>query len=544
MAALSLFTSIEHFSLRGRTIGMIARGLLGIMIALGTGSILCAQDVAVPMDPLALYFTALGIEGDKGEAFEFRVKGKPFRVSTKPILTIRDIESAHLLPQHESDPTRVRSFSGSLQLTEWGSRRRARAIRGIPVGVVKNLATVTNGKLASYGRIFGTPMSRRESIGVVTTLDGLADYEQKFQDSLKAFHEQPIVVHREPGEHSLGPGWRIVATREDGGVRLGLEGPVRRDGNHWHSIALLPAKENAPFAVCWESKWCVLWAASAETLVGIRFQPDGTADVASGELEETLRMQDAPASVRKEIQTVFPPRDGDPATHVGSIAGTVILAGKPAANVEVQVYTHFDKDNHEGESFKVKSGDDGRFELPKVRAPADVQISMDVINIGERMASGPSLSFHAHLDRDQKLECALGGEGRPVIGKIVDPQNEARDWSKSTVEFVLIPPASETVEQLRASGSHAMATGYEQFLKSEQGRPYALGPQPLGGDGTFNIPRVPAAAYWIYVTTEDGKVRRRVKGLSMRMVPDGKTDEELDLGGIPMTERDVSPISY
>ena len=523
---------------------MIVRGLIGIMIALGSSSILCAEEVAVPMDPLALYFTALGVEGDKGEAFEFQVKGKPFRVSTKPILTIRDIETVRLLPQRERDPTRVRAFTGNFQLTEWGSRRRARATRGIPVGVVKNLATVTNGQLVSYSRIFGTPMSRRESIGIVTNLDGLADYEQKFQDSLKAFHEQPIVVQRDPGVHSLGPGWKVAATRESGGVRLGLDGPERPDGNRWQASTLLPAKENAPFAVCWESKWCILWAASAESLVGIRFHPDGSSEIASGELEETLRMQDAPASVRKEILTIFPLRDGDPATHVGSIAGTVILAGKPAANIEVQVFTHFDKDDHEGESFTVKSGADGRFEIPKVRAPSAVQISMQVINIGKTMTSGPSLAFHTHVDRDQKLECTLGGEGRLIIGKIVDPQNEMRDWSKSTVEFVLIPPSSDTVEQLRASGWHATATGYEQFLKTEQGRPYALGPQPLGADGTFDIPRVAAAAYWIYVTTEDGKVRRRVKGLSMRMIPDGKTDEKLDLGNIPMKDQDVSQYSY
>ncbi len=518
--------------------------LLGTIITLGLGFMVRAEEIALPIDPLALYFKALGVEGDKAEAFDFQVKGKPVRVSTKPILTIRDVESARLLRQQESDPKRVRAFSGDLKLTEWGSRRRARAIRGIPVGVVKNLATVTNGQLSSYGRVFGTPMSRSERFGIVTTLDGLADYDEKFQDALKAFHEQPIVVHREPGEYSLGPGWKIVATREAGGVRLGLEGPERPDGDRWHAGALLPGKENAPFVVCWESKWCVLWAASAETLVGIRFQPNGTPEVVSGELEETLRMQDAPASVRKEIQRVFPLRDGDPATHVGSISGAVILAGKPAANVEVQVFTHFDKDDHDGESFKVKSGADGRFEIPKVRAPAQVQISMNVINIGQMMTSGPSLAFHAHVDRDQKLECTLGGEGRPVIGKIVDPQNEGRDWSKSTVEFVLVPPVSQTVEELRARRSAVTAEGYEQFLKTEQGRPYALGPQRLGRDGTFNIPRVPAAAYWIYVNTEDGKVRRRVKCLRMRMFADGKTDEKLDLGSFPMKERDVSPISY
>ena len=540
MTANFPFTSVEYCPVLRRAF----RCIFGALVCLAADSGIRADEPAIPMDPLALYFTAFGVEGDKGDAFEFQVNGKPVRVSTKTVLTIRDFESVRLLPQQESDPTRVRSFSGDLKLTEWGSRRRARSIRGIPVGVRKHLATVTNGQLASYERIFGMPMSRRERIGVVTTLDGLADYEQRFQDALKAFHEQPIVVHREPGEHPLGPGWKVAATRENGEVRLRLDGPERADGHRWHANTLLPTKENGSFIVCWESKWCVLWAASAETLVGIRFHLDGTPEVSSGELEETLRMQDAPASVRKEIITAFPLRDGDPATHVGSIAGTVTLAGKPAANVEVQVFTHFDKDDHEGESFKVKSGADGRFEIPKVRAPASVQIGMQVINIGQRMSSGPSLAFNARVDRDQKLECALGGEGRPVIGKIVDPQNEGRDWSKSTVEFVLIPPVSQTVEELRAGRSAVMAEGYEQFLKTEQGRPYALGPQPLGGDGTFNIPRVPAAAYWIYVTTEDGKVHRRVKGLSMRMVPDGKTDEKLDLGGIPMTERDVSPISY
>jgi hypothetical protein len=461
------------------------------------------------------------------------------RIAPRPVLTLRDVEKIPFKPEPADDPARPpreRSIHTWLTYSEWGARRRARAEGESMKG---ELVEVREGKIHAVNKVWGWSIGRTASFYIRGMLHEFADYDARLQAALKAIHEQPIATVREAGAHMLAPGWKLTAAPGEKGLQWQIDGPPRANGEPWTAKGELPMERGTPFLVCWETKCCVLWAASAEALVAVHFDPSGQAIVTSGEREFALRFEDAPASVRREIERAFPPRDGDPATRLGSIEGTVILAGQPAPGVTVQVITTFDADEHDGESFKMKTDPAGRFRFPKVHAPASVQISMEVMKHGGQEFSGPSLCFHAHLKKDQVLPFTLGGDGQPVAGRIVDPANPQRDWSKSQVEFVLVPPCSDTIAALREKKIGHLADGHENFLKTDGGRAYAPGKLALNADGSFRFARIPTAMYWIYVYPDGAGKGTRVKTLSLALLDGGRSDDVRDLGALTLLDHDV-----
>jgi hypothetical protein len=464
-----------------------------------------------------------------------------------PILTLRDVEQIQFPPTPVDDPTKPpqnRIFIARLTYSEWGARRRARAEGQSKGG---NFVEFHDREAVSARPVGGLSMGREAFFQFRGYLADLADLDRRLQAALKAIQEQPIQVLHAGGAQALAPGWTLQADAGKDVLHLQIAGPPQANGKPWAADARLAADAGVPWMVCWETKCCVLWAASAQELVSIHFDPSGEPIVARGEREEALRFADAPASVRREIEKVFPPRDGDPATRVGTIGGRVILAGKPAPGVSLGVFTHYDADFQDGETFAVKTDDAGRFLLPGVRAPAQVQISLNLLkwvdpNSGKpKEISGPSLCFKSHLKKDQVLEFTLGGEGQPVIGHVIDPAHPQRDWSKGQVEFVLVPPSSEKVAALRAGRFPYFADAYENFRKSEAGRAYAPDKMPLQADGTFRFERIPSAEYWIYVNPDGGAMSTRVKTLHMELLPEGKSETALDLGELKLLDHDVAP---
>jgi hypothetical protein len=502
---------------------------------------------ALPPDPVALY-SIHKVVSDR-DRFTREVVGPKGTVliDSRPLLTLRDLELLTVRPFIAEDPRKPGQgthASGRLTFSEWGARRRAKAESD---NTGSKLATLRAGSVESIATVRGRSLGRVQPFFMRGTAKEIAGFNERVQAALKDIQEQPIKTVREIGMQALAPGWKLETFPSDQGLQLKVSGPNGPGGMPWAAKAELPCATGAPFIVCWETKSCVLWAASARGLVAVHFSPEGSANVLMGELENTLRFQDAPASVREQIERVFPPRDGDPASKFGSIEGTVILANAVAPGITVEVITHFDRDDHDGQSFTTKTDENGRFRFDRVRAPCSVQISMDALqwidpHSGKpKTTSGPSLCFHSHLAKDEKLEFTLGGEGRPVAGRIVDPENERRDWSKSHIEFVLVPPASEPVAAYRKTGFGYIVDAYEAFLRSKNGAAYAPRKHPLNADGTFRFDRIPSAGYWIYVYPDGATESRRIKALSMELTPGGKTDTPLDLGPLPFPPNDAPP---
>jgi|GEM_PF-5447099 len=465
----------------------------------------------------------------------------------RPVLTLRDVEEIQFPRQQVDDPTkppRSRVVTGRLKYSEWGARRRAKAEGESRGG---KLAEFQDGATSAVREVFGWSIGRTGQISFRGYLPDLANFDRRAQEALKMIREQPIQVIRTAGEQRLAPGWTLQGEAEKDELRLQVAGPPLPNGKPWTADARLAVDEGAPWMVCWETKCCVLWAASARELVSIHFEPSGEAIVARGEREEALRFADAPASVRRQIEKTFPPRDGDPAKRLGSIEGQLVLAGKPAPAVSIVVYTHFDADPHDGQTFTVKTDEAGHFRIPEVRAPSNIQISFEVMkwrhpNTGQLAeTSGPAFCYHAHLVKDQVLKFDLGGEGQPVMGQLVDPANPQRDWSKSQMEFVLVPPCSETVAALRVGNIAYFADAYEDFLKTEAGRAYAPEKVTPRADGIFRLERVPSARYWIYVSPDGGATKVRVQALQMELLSGGKSDAALDLGKLKLLDHDAAP---
>jgi hypothetical protein len=464
-------------------------------------------------------------------------------LAARPVLTLRDVEKIEFRGVSKGS-TRQYGFSGDLTYSESGARRRRRAETE---NQKKALAECQDGRVSRVTLTDGWRLGRNVSWEYRGWTPQFVDFNGRVQAALATIRDQPIEVVRETGEQALGPGWKLSTTAANGELQLQIAGPPGPEGKPWAAEARLKADAKAPFIACWESKCCVLWVATPEELVSIHFQPEGDALAEVGELEKTLRFSDAPASVRRHITQLFPPRDGDPAARTGNIEGTVLLAGKPAADVKVRVYATSDDELHEGQNFDMQTDEAGRFQFPAIRAPARVSISMDAIKymhpntkkVGA--TSGPSLAYEVQLKPNQKLDLILGGEGQPVTGRLIDPANPQRDWSKSQVEFVLVPPSSETVAKLRAGPLGFMADGYEEFLNYEQGAAYAPGKAKLAADGSFRFEHIPSAGYWVYVYPDGGEKGTRVKTLRMQLLPGGKSDEALDLGDLKFLGRDAAP---
>jgi len=466
----------------------------------------------------------------------------PVFIAPQPLLTLRDVEKITFPGQAVTpgQPLRAQTFHGQLTFSKSGARRRYRVQSE---NERADFAELHDGVFVRLHRSVARVMGNTDPYWFSGTLDDLIDYEGRLQGALKKYHEQPIRVVREAGEHALAPGWKLKAEPIATGLRLTVTGPLKPDGHPWSAKAELPTK--APFIFCWETQGCVLWAASEKQLTALRFEPAREPMLTTGERESELRFCDAPEAVRREIEHVFPPKDGDPALQFGSIEGVLLLAGKPAPDVAINAYARFNSDTNEDEILKVKTDAEGRFRFAAVHAPAHVQVNMEpmtFIHPGTKVlesTASAGLSFSTQLAKDQVLELTLGGEGQPVAGKIVDPAQPQRDWSQGQVELKLVPPCSMLVEELRSKNLPFLADAYEGFLQAERGRAYAPGKVALRADGSFRFERIPSARYWVYVYPDDADKKSRVKNLQMPLLPLGKSEQALDLGEVKWSEEDA-----
>jgi hypothetical protein len=124
----------------------------------------------------------------------------------------------------------------------------------------------------------------------------------------------------------------------------------------------------------------------------------------------------------------------------------------------------------------------------------------------------------------ETAELALGGRGRPVIGRITADGNlpGAVDFSKVKLRLVLEAP------HVGFPGDDAMWKAYGEFLQGERGKAFQRDFTPAA-DGTFRLDNVPQGRYQLI-----GPVRYASR-VVVEPMPLGASDEPMNLGDIPLS---------
>ena len=217
----------------------------------------------------------------------------------------------------------------------------------------------------------------------------------------------------------------------------------------------------------------------------------------------------------------------------GRVEGTLRIGNRPGASEPVSLAYEQDGDTPKslpwwsGES---KADASGRFVFERVK-PGKVTISRDI-----PVRTSPS-SMTIHRGSSVSIDVAsgttahatVGGNGRPVVGRLIAPAQLADqiDWSRSNNSLIVRRTplsAGEKPNPRPAPRSHGVV---------------------LSRDGSFRIEDVEAATYdLIFVVNEapqdpQGPPSYKVLGTARRDVtvpemPGGRSDEPLDLGTIPL----------
>ena len=188
----------------------------------------------------------------------------------------------------------------------------------------------------------------------------------------------------------------------------------------------------------------------------------------------------------------------------------------------------------------------GRFAFERVM-PGEVSISRK-IQIRPMTTSG-SHSVQVDVSAGETARVVIGGTGRPVVGKVtaVEAIADQVDWSQSSNWLTrkqpeVEPPAGLDVEEKQK--------WYEAWRQSPAGKAFRRAQRwyavKLEPDGSFRIEDVEAGAYDLLIMVNKrphdphkvglggdllGSARRDV---TLPEMPDGRSDQPLDLGIIPL----------
>ena len=91
-------------------------------------------------------------------------------------------------------------------------------------------------------------------------------------------------------------------------------------------------------------------------------------------------------------------------------------------------------------------------------------------------------------------------------------------------------------------GDDAQWDEFGRFARSEEGKAYFRDDPPIGPDGSFRLEGVPQGSYQLQVWSkgpdEPGTTRLEAgTEFEVPATPEGRSDEPLDLGALPLRER-------
>jgi len=171
-----------------------------------------------------------------------------------------------------------------------------------------------------------------------------------------------------------------------------------------------------------------------------------------------------------------------------------------------------------------------------------------------RRSSTYSHPVPVELKPGETFEVAIGGTGRPVIGRVVTPPDSGVEvnWSKSSSFNWLnldVPPP-ETPEEVKEMPLEERRAWHQAWMQTDEykayrraRRGYALTLEP---DGSFRVEDIPAGKYNLRIYAQepsaDGFPRGEMIGslkhtFEVPEMPGGRSDEPLDLGTLELELR-------
>jgi hypothetical protein len=237
----------------------------------------------------------------------------------------------------------------------------------------------------------------------------------------------------------------------------------------------------------------------------------------------------------------------------GRIEGTFRIRNKPAIHqrIDVNVNRTVIEPGYQVQEYSAITDDFGRFVIERVM---DGEASF-TWTTGERAAparssAGPTADVRA----GQTVHVELGGQGRPLIGRIVlsgaegardgdavaqvNPAN-ASGWIELKPAEMPIPPDFKTWDAKKRQ------TYKFKWYRTEPGKAYMRDRRfhlfPVGPDGRFRIEDVIPGSYSLSISAgstpglSHPMTRNRMEGsierdVEIAAIPGGHTDEPLDLG--------------
>lgn len=196
---------------------------------------------------------------------------------------------------------------------------------------------------------------------------------------------------------------------------------------------------------------------------------------------------------------------------------------------------------------------DGKFVYPKLR-PGKWQVRLLPVDQAGRSPNEKSVD----LAPGQTVNVTLGGEGRPVIGRLQWPEGKLPDGDLSHI-FANIglkmsePPTPP--KEVRDQGADAMRTWAKQWQESDEGKAWQKVAQQrqqsqrtVSADrsGSLQIENVLPGQYELNVVLKANtdslpwdmpEVLQYSSEISVSEMPGGVSDEPLDLGSVPLVDK-------
>jgi len=238
----------------------------------------------------------------------------------------------------------------------------------------------------------------------------------------------------------------------------------------------------------------------------------------------------------------------------GRVEGIVLIGSKPGANQEIRLdpfeLEPCNKDQRQKE-FKATADSDGRFVFDGVPV-GWVKIGR-LAQMGEATWSVTN-RVAIEIEREQTTSVAIGGTGRPVIGRFVTPKDykEPIDFGhglRALSTFRPEPPHPENYDRMTKREQTAWRS---EWGKTPEGRAFYRDHQirermftfTAKKGGTFRIEDVPAGKYQFQVWIEEAPWQANGMPeeiafyggvVEVAEMPSGRSDEPLDLGELQLT---------
>jgi beta-lactamase regulating signal transducer with metallopeptidase domain len=240
----------------------------------------------------------------------------------------------------------------------------------------------------------------------------------------------------------------------------------------------------------------------------------------------------------------------------GRVEGTLRVGSKPQANATLAV-NRYDRAGAGPNApriyhdVKTTSDENGRFVFARV-APGEAQVAVEV-KLSEN-TTGYSQSTKIDVKAGQTVTVAIGGQGRPVVGR-VDVPAELKgkvNWAYANssvmtkVDFKMPKRPDNWVDMTIADRQK----WHEDWMKSPEGVAMQKRQQDakhfaarITGDGTFRIEDVPAGTYTFNMHLTDASSPNKFGGEPLAHanhefvvpeIPGGQSDEPFDVGAIPL----------